>query len=160
FLYFARTVKETGQPLERDLIWLSVADEEQHSKYGMAWIAEHEPELLDAEYALNEGGGFTLPLGGQRIYVCETAQKGSVTVTLRAKGSPGHGAVPRQDNAIVRLGRALHRLALAPLPLHSTATVQQFIHSLAERQPQPKRALLPQVLSPLFSEAILRTLPD
>jgi acetylornithine deacetylase/succinyl-diaminopimelate desuccinylase-like protein len=46
------------------------------------------------------------------------------------------------------------------LPLHNTATVRQFIHTLAQRQPQPQRTLFPQVLNPLFSEAILRTLPD
>jgi acetylornithine deacetylase/succinyl-diaminopimelate desuccinylase-like protein len=101
FLHFARLVKETGQPLDRDLILLAVADEEQESVHGMAWIAEHQPELLDAEYALNEGGGFALDLEGQRIYVCATAEKGQVLITLRATGSPGHGAV--QGNRILIL---------------------------------------------------------
>jgi acetylornithine deacetylase/succinyl-diaminopimelate desuccinylase-like protein len=160
FLHLTRTAKAAGSLLRRDLILLAVADEEQQSTHGMAWIAAHEPGLLDAEYALNEGGGFTLTLGGQRIYVCATAEKGGAPITLRAKGTPGHGAVPHQNNAIVRLGRALHRLALAPLPLHVTATTQQFIQTLAATQPQPKRWLLPQILNPLFSEAILRSLPD
>lgn len=160
FLHLARAAKETGQSLSRDILFLAVADEEQHSTHGMAWIAEHEPELLDAEYALNEGGGFTLSLGGQRIYVCETAQKGGAPVTLRARGSTGHGALPHQDNAILRLGRALQRLAHAPLPLHTTTTVQQFIHTMAQTQPQPTRTLFPQVLSPLMSETILRILPN
>jgi acetylornithine deacetylase/succinyl-diaminopimelate desuccinylase-like protein len=160
FLHLARATKETGHRLDRDLILLAVADEEHNGTHGMAWIAEHEPALLDAEYALNEGGGFALDLEGQRIYVCAMAEKGRVLVTLRAAGSPGHGAVPHNNNAIVRLGRALHRLALAPLPLHATATMQQFVHALAAIQPQPRRTLFPRVLSPLFSEAILRTLPD
>lgn len=160
FLYLSRRVNETGEPLDRDLILLVVADEEHNSTHGMAWIAEHEPALLDAEYALNEGGGFTLNLRGQRIYVCATAEKGRVLVTLRARGLPGHSAVPHNNHAITRLARALHRLAASPLPLHATTTVQQFIHALAQTQPQPKRLLLPQILNPLFSETVLRTLPD
>src|SRR5436309_15379250 len=131
FLHLARAAHETGQALDRDLLRLSVADEEQHGTHGMAWIAEHAPELIDAEYALNEGGGFALEFGGKRIYVCATAEKGRAIVTLRAKGSPGHGAVPHQHNAIVRLAGALHRLAFAPLPLHITATMRQFIAAVA-----------------------------
>lgn len=160
FLHLARHTKATGQLLDRDLLLLAVADEEQNSTHGMAWIAEHEPALLDAEYALNEGGGFAVDLGGQRIYICATAEKGRVLITLQATGSPGHAAFPHNNNAIVRLARAIHRLASPPLPLHTTTTVQQFIHTLATTQPQPKRLLLPQVLSPLFSEAILHSLPD
>jgi acetylornithine deacetylase/succinyl-diaminopimelate desuccinylase-like protein len=160
FLHLARSAKETGHHLDRDLILLAVADEEQNGTHGMAWIVEHEPALLEAEYALNEGGGFTFSLGGQRIYVCATAEKGRVLVTLRATGLPGHGAVPHKNNAIARLGRALHRLASSPLPLHRTATVEQLIQTLALIQPQPQRLLLPQVLNPLISEMTLRTFPD
>jgi acetylornithine deacetylase/succinyl-diaminopimelate desuccinylase-like protein len=160
FLHLARSVKNTGDTLDRDLILLAVADEEQSSTHGMAWIAEHEPALLDAEYALGEGGGFTLSLRGQRIYVCATAEKGRVLVTLRATGSLGHSAVPHNTDAITRLARALHRLALSPLPLHATTTVQQFIRALAQTQPQPKRLLLPRILNPLISEIVLRSLPD
>jgi acetylornithine deacetylase/succinyl-diaminopimelate desuccinylase-like protein len=160
FLHLARALKETGHSLDRDLILLAVADEEQNGTHGMAWIAEHEPELLEAEYALNEGGGSTLSLGEQRIYLCATAEKGRVLVTLQATGSPGHGSIPHNNNAIVRLSRALHRLASFPLPLHRTTTVQQFVQTLIQTQPQPKRMLFSQVLNPLVSETILRTLLD
>ncbi|TMC16835.1 MAG: M20/M25/M40 family metallo-hydrolase, partial [Chloroflexi bacterium] len=160
FLHLARAAHETGQALDRDLLLLAVADEEQHGTHGMAWIAKHAPELIDAEYALNEGGGFALAFGGKRIYVCATAEKGRAEVTLRATGLPGHGAVPHQHNAIARLARAIHRLTLAPLPLHITATMRDFIAAVATTQPQPKRTLVPQLLSPFFSEAALRAMPE
>ncbi len=159
-LHLARVQRETGQRLERDLVLLAVADEEQHGTYGMAWIVQHEPALLDAEYAINEGGGFALDFGGTRIYLCATGEKGSVEVRLRAQGEPGHGSVPHANNAIVRLGRALSRIGASPLPLHVTETVRHFVQTLASTQKQPQRALLPGLLNPLVSETVLRAFPD
>jgi len=159
-LHLARMTKETGHTLNRDLVLLAVADEEREGTHGMAWIAEHEPALLDTEYALNEGGGFAIDLRGKRIYVCETAQKGRALVTMRAEGSPGHAAVPHSQNAIIRLARAITRIGTSSLPLHVTPTMRQFVMTLATTQPQPQRALLPQMLNPLLSDSILRAFPD
>lgn len=160
FLHFARQVKETGQLLSRDLIFLAVADEEHAGTHGMGWIVEHEPALVAAEYALNEGGGYAVEVGGARVYLCEVAQKGCVYITLRAHGKPGHGSIPHDDNAIAHLARAIYRVTRAPLPLHITNAARGVVKTLAATQVQPKQALLRQVLHPLFSEAILRTLPD
>ncbi len=159
-LHLARSAKETGHRLSRDLVLLAVADEEREGTHGMAWIAEHEPALLDAEYALNEGGGFALDMRGKRIYVCETAQKGRALVTVRAEGSPGHGAVPHSQNAIIRLARAITRIGASSLPLHVTPTMRQFVMALATTHPQPQRSLLLQMLNPLLSDSMLRAFPD
>src|SRR5262249_7147067 len=80
--------------------------------------------------------------------------------SLQATGSPGHGAVPHTNNAIVRLARAITRIGASSLPLHVTPTMRQFVTTLATTQPQPQRALLPQMLNPLLSDYILRAFPD
>lgn len=156
----ARRVRAGESPPSRDLIFLAVADEERSGAHGMAWIAEHMPELLDAEYALNEGGGMAIDLGKQRIYLCEAAQKGSVHVTLRATGRPGHAAFPHQESAVVRLSQAISRLAATPLPIHVTKTARRFIRMVAHTQPQPQRAVFLQALNPLFSESVMNRMPD
>lgn len=160
FLHFTRQAHNTNQRLGRDLLLLSVADEEVSSQNGMAWIIEHVPELVDAEYALNEGGGMGVDFGNQRIYLCETAQKGSMHITLRAKGAPGHASIPHGDNAIARLARALTRVTSAPLPMHVIPTARHLIQFLAATQSQPRRSLLLQVMNPLLSERVLGLLPD
>jgi len=141
FLHFARQVQMSDQRLDRDLLLHSVADEEVGAKYGMSWIVENEPELVDAEYALNEGGGMGLDFGKQRVYLCEMAQKGSIHITLLAKG-------------------ALTRITYAPLPMRIIPTSRRLIELLAATQTQPRRSLLLQVLNPLLSERVLSLLPD
>ncbi|MBA3825161.1 MAG: M20/M25/M40 family metallo-hydrolase [Ktedonobacterales bacterium] len=160
FLHFARRVRATGQPLRRDLILLAVADEEDSGTHGMQWICEHMPELVAAEYALNEGGGMGIDLGKQRIYPCEMAQKGAMRVTLRAQGAPGHAAVPHGDLAVRRLAQALERLTAAPLPMHVIPTVRRFIGVIAATQVGAQRAMLGQLTNPMLSERVLAALPN
>lgn len=160
FLHFARQARATGQRLNRDLILLAVADEEASGTHGMRWITEHLPELVEAEYALNEGGGMGIDLGQQRIYPCEMAQKGAMRVTLRALGAPGHAAVPHTDLAVRRLAQALEHLMAAPLPMHVIPTVRRFVAALAATQAPPQRAMLGQLTNPLLSQRVLAALPD
>ncbi|GCE21724.1 M20/M25/M40 family metallo-hydrolase [Dictyobacter kobayashii] len=157
-LHMARQVREGGPLPGRDIILLAVADEERSGTWGMRWVVENMPELVDAEYALNEGGGFAFELGGQRLYVCETAQKGCAHITLRASGTPGHGSVPHNDNAIARLARAIRRLHTTPLPMHVTPTTRTFLQALAATQTRARGLLLQQVLNPALSEMILKGL--
>ena len=160
FLLFARQAQVSDQRLDRDLFLLSVADEEVGAKYGMSWIVENAPELVDAEYALNEGGGMGVDFGKQRVYLCEMAQKGSIHITLRAKGAPGHASIPHGDSAIARLARALTRISSAPLPMRIIPTSKRLIELIAATQTQPRRSLLLQVMNPLLSEVVLGLLPD
>ena len=160
FLHFARSQRETGATLSRDLVLLAVADEEQFGTFGMAWIVEHKLEWLDAEYALNEGGGTTVEMGGQRVYLCEAAQKGSALLTLHAHGKPGHASIPHRDNAIARLSRAIATLTNYPQPLHVIPTTRRLIELLADLQKQPQKNIFLQTLNPLLSDRVLGIMPN
>ncbi len=156
----ARHIRAGGALPQRDLIFLAVADEERSGLLGMQWLVRHRPELLDVEYALNEGGGSSVMIGDREVFVLEAAQKGSAHITLRAEGAPGHASVPHDDNAILRLARALDHLGAGPLPLHVIPTTQRFFDVLAEVAPTPVANIFRLALQSERSEWALRQLPD
>ncbi|MDA0335195.1 MAG: M20/M25/M40 family metallo-hydrolase [bacterium] len=145
-------------PLKRDLVLIAAADEEVGGTYGMAWLAEHHPEWLDAEYGINEAGGFAVLVDGQPIYTCQVAEKGGADIDLVAHGRPGHSSVPHDDNAIVHLGEALKALG-GSLPHHLTPSVRAFFGAAAAAaRPEVGRLLL-DLLDPVRSAGALASLP-
>lgn len=149
-------LKRQGFTPKRDIIMAATADEEAGGKFGVGWLVENHWPLIEAEYAINEGGGFGLDLGGRRVYAIQTAEKGVCWMKLRATGKPGHASTPRGDNAVVHLAEALAHIAHAKLPQHRTATVEAFIKGLAKTQKFPASVLLPLVLNPVFEPSLLK----
>ncbi len=153
-------VKREGIKLKRDLVLVAAADEELGATYGVDWLAKNHPDVFDAEYGINEAGGFTVMIDGRPLYLVQVAEKGSAPVDLVAKGKPGHSSVPHDQNAIVRLGRALAWLGEAKLPHHPPDSVQAFFESAADAQADDRIAeLLLAVLDPNQSDEALRELP-
>jgi acetylornithine deacetylase/succinyl-diaminopimelate desuccinylase-like protein len=139
-----------GVPLKRDLILAATAAEEGGGPAnGAAWLVRHRKDLIDAEYVINEGGGFPLEIGGKRFYVCQSAEKGGFQVDLVGKGTPGHASVPTDDNAIVHLAQAVGRLGAGRLGFHVTETARQFFERVAAAQDRREHAqLLRDMLEP------------
>ena len=100
-------LKRTCVPLKRDVIYMAAADEECGGHAGAGWVVAHRPELIQAEYALNEGGGSGFQINGRRYYPVQTAEKGTVRFRLRTHGRPGHGSVPHEENGILTLATLL-----------------------------------------------------
>lgn len=128
-------LKRAGLALDRDVILAATADEEAGGFQGIGWLLGQHPDLLDAEYCINEGGGEGFRLRDRTFYICQTGEKGMCPLRLTARGRPGHGSVPHDDNAIVHLAQAIDRLAHAELPLHPTDTATAFLDSLGEYRP-------------------------
>ena len=98
-------------PLHRDVIFLSEADEESQP-YNTTWLAKSHWEEMDCEFALNEGGWVMQnEKGGVRYVSISTADKTSVTLLVTAKGTSTHSSMPRPDNAIFTLAKALSKVA-------------------------------------------------
>ena len=148
------------RPLKRDLIFAAVADEEAGCDEGSRFLVEKHPDRVRAEYAVGEAGGFTVNVQGKAIYPVQVAEKGTVWMTLKAKGSPGHGSMPREDNAVVRLSEAIARLGRTKLPHHLTAAAAAYIDAIAAAAPMPQSLLLRQLKNPLFAGRILKLIPD
>jgi acetylornithine deacetylase/succinyl-diaminopimelate desuccinylase-like protein len=154
-----RLAREGVRP-KRDLIFAGVADEEAGCRHGSLWLCENHVDLVRSEFAIGEGGGFNIRIAGQEFYTVQVAEKGVCWVTARATGEPGHGSMPRQDSAVVRLTDAIARLGKQGLPRHASAPVQEFVSALASSLPAPMRPIVEMLGSPRFGPALLRVIPD
>jgi len=150
------TLKREGTPLKRDVIFAATADEETGGEQGMAWLVKNHPDWVDCEYAINEGGGFGIQIGSKRFYLVQTGEKSVCWMKFTATGTPGHGSIPRDDNAVAKLSAVLARIAAARLPQHRTATMERLVHALAKAQKFPANIMLPLLLNPLFEPLILK----
>jgi acetylornithine deacetylase/succinyl-diaminopimelate desuccinylase-like protein len=151
-------LKRQGLSLERDVIFAAVADEEAGSANGSLYLVERHPELVRAEYVLNEVGGHTFYVGAERFYPVQVAEKGICWFEITARGQAGHGSMPHAHNAIVRLARAVAALGSARLPHHRTPVVESFLRALAERAPFPQGKVFPFLLNPRLADHLLRVL--
>jgi len=132
FLALARQQQAGRARFARDLILAATADEETDDNQGMGPLCAAHPELLRAEYAWSEFGGYPLPVGGKTFYPIQTGEKGTAWLTLRVSGTPGHASIPRDDNAVVKLARVLDRLDRLRLPLRLTPTARAMLKGLAD----------------------------
>jgi acetylornithine deacetylase/succinyl-diaminopimelate desuccinylase-like protein len=147
--------KRAGVRPKRDIIYAATADEEAGGAMGVKWLLEEHPDLLDAEYALSEFGGFSMTVGGQRFYLCQTGEKGVNWLKIRTQGRPGHGSMPHTDSAVLRLSEAVAKLGQASLPLHVSPTARAMIEGMARVQPE-----LTGLLSPETNAQVLAQLPS
>jgi acetylornithine deacetylase/succinyl-diaminopimelate desuccinylase-like protein len=148
-------LKRLGVRLERDVVFAAVADEEAGSNFGARFLVEKHPELVRAEYVLNEIGGYTFYFGDAVFYPVQVAEKGICWFELVAEGTPGHGSMPRPDNAVVKIGRAIEALGRIRLPQHNTPVVETFLRALAERAPLAQRKAMPLLLQPRLAGLLL-----
>ena len=123
-------LKRRNIRLNRDIILLAEADEEAGST-GIQWLAANAWPKIDAEFALNEGG-FILETRGRRLFQIQTAEKIPTRVTLTARGTAGHGSLPRPDNPVVRLSRAINRLVDAEQPVRLNGTTRRYLREIAK----------------------------
>jgi acetylornithine deacetylase/succinyl-diaminopimelate desuccinylase-like protein len=140
-------LKRTGVPLKRDVIYMAEADEETGGHLGAEWVVEHYPELIRAGYALNEGGGSGFEINDKVYYTVETAEKGGARFKLRATGDPGHGSIPHENNAIIRLAEMLSQVRNNQPPIHFTTTLRGMIEGIASAQPPEVAAAFRAVLA-------------
>lgn len=137
---FARAVMmlaEQRVPLARDVIFLVEADEEGGS-YGTSWLAERHWDKIACEFALNEGGWIIKgPDGGVRYVSISTGDKVSVSMVVTAKGTSTHSSMPRSDNAIFTLAKALAKLGDYETEPHLIPITREFFGTLARTSPEP-----------------------
>ncbi len=124
-------LKEREVPLDRDVIFVAFADEEAGGAFGADWMWKHHRDLIDAEFAINEGGGSPMEIEGHRFYGCQVAEKGSTHLRMTVTGTPGHASVPLDDTAMSRLGEALARLHAWQSPTVFTPTVRAMLTTIA-----------------------------
>jgi acetylornithine deacetylase/succinyl-diaminopimelate desuccinylase-like protein len=151
-------LKRRGVPLSRDVILVANADEETNST-GAEWFTREKRALLrDAEFLLNEGGHNRVgPEGRTEYYGVGVTEKIPYWVRLTARGSAGHGSIPRPDNASARIARALGRVAAYETPIKLTPPAERYFKDLATRETDPlRRRWLANPAAALKNAAALR----
>ena len=120
--------------LDRDVIFLAEAGEEGTTRFGIDYMVENHWDEIAAEYCLAEGGGTVSRDGDVRYVAIATTEKFPMRVRLVAHGTAGHGSVPRIDNAVTALARAVDRVAVWQTPLRLNETTRAYFDRLAETQ--------------------------
>ena len=132
-------LKREKVELDRDVIFLAVADEEADGT-GTDWFIAHQPELLEnAEFLINEGGENLLDNGKVKYVGVDVGEKTTFWLHLVAHGRPGHASRPIPDSAPNRLVHALDRILAYRTPLRVLPVVDEFLREMAPYEP-PEQA--------------------
>jgi len=146
-------MKAQGVTPSRDIVLALTADEEGGDANGAEWLVKEHRDLVDAAYAINEGGGGTLTGSGMEVkplfHSVQAAEKVYQDFTLTATNPGGHSSVPRPDNAIYQLADALARLPKFAFPVALNPTTRAFFEQTAKvEKPEIAAAMRAIVANP------------
>jgi acetylornithine deacetylase/succinyl-diaminopimelate desuccinylase-like protein len=140
-----RLKREGFQP-DRDIIVALTADEEGGEENGVVWLLENHPDLIDAEYALNEGGDGSLKDGVRVANSVQASEKVYQSFTLEVTNPGGHSSLPVKNNAIYRLADALIRIRAYDFPVVLNEITRTFFERSAELEEDELAAAMQGVL--------------
>ena len=133
-------------PLARDVIFLSEADEEG-GQYNTLWLSQEHWDKIDCEFALNEGGWIIKNADGSVRYVSlSTADKHSASLLLTARGTSTHSSMPRPDNAIFTLSKAMAKIADYDTQPNLIDSTREFFATLEATSKPPMSAYFHNLL--------------
>jgi acetylornithine deacetylase/succinyl-diaminopimelate desuccinylase-like protein len=124
-------LKRYGVELDRDIIFLAESGEEGTPHVGINYMVEHHWDVIDAEYCLAEAGTGIIDNGMVSIVTIETTEKMPRRATLVAKGTPGHGSVPRIDNAVFILAQAVAKAGAWKTEARLNKTTRTYFQRMA-----------------------------
>lgn len=154
-------LKRNSVPLDRDVIFLAESGEEADvTGVGINFMVNQHFSEIDAEFALTEGGGATLVDGSVKTVRIGTAEKVPARVRLVAKGTSGHGSVPRLDNANVHLAAAVHKAGTWETPMRLTETTRAYFTALASISAPADAARYNALLDPRRAAGAARYLAE
>jgi acetylornithine deacetylase/succinyl-diaminopimelate desuccinylase-like protein len=95
------------------------------------WLLEQHRPLIDAAFAINEGGGGMLRNGKATRNHVQASEKIVVNFRLTTKNLGGHSSLPVKNNAITRLAAGLVRLGAFDFPVHLSAVTRLWFERVA-----------------------------
>ncbi|HEX4837867.1 MAG TPA: M20/M25/M40 family metallo-hydrolase [Solirubrobacteraceae bacterium] len=148
------------RPARGELLVVAVVDEETGGELGARWLCETHPEQVRCDMLVNEGGGSSFELDGQRYYGVCCAEKGVFRFTVSTDGTAGHASMPKLgENALLKMAPVLERFAGRQPSLQPTAEPLAFLRGVGEDEHDPAGALrrlgerdprLLRMLEPMF----------
>ncbi len=132
-LSVVRARQRAGAIPDRPITLVFTADEEAGGVHGAHWLVDEHPELFEGcTEAIGEVGGFSTEVGGQRLYLIESGEKGIAWMRLRARGTAGHGSMRNPDNAITHLASGLLALGEHDWPAEPGPSMQLLLAKVRE----------------------------
>jgi acetylornithine deacetylase/succinyl-diaminopimelate desuccinylase-like protein len=141
--------KQEGYTPDRDIIVALETDEEilDRDALGIQWLLKNHRELIDAEFALNEGGSVGLKKGKPIRNSVQTSEKVSLSYKLEVSNRGGHSSLPTKDNAIYHLAEGLARLSKFIFPFKLNETTRAYFERIAEFEGDQTAADIRSVIS-------------
>jgi acetylornithine deacetylase/succinyl-diaminopimelate desuccinylase-like protein len=141
--------RQAGKAPKRTLkLALTCGEETTNAFNGADWLARNKPDLIAAEYALNEGGGGRYDVAGKPMGLgVQVGEKTVQNYKLEATNPGGHSSVPRPDNAITDLSRALVKVNTHEFPVQFNETTRSFFTTMARATPAPVSAAITTLLA-------------
>src|SRR5438552_2454874 len=133
-------LKEEGYKPDRDLILALTADEEGGNFNGVDWLVKNHKDLIDAEFAINEGGNGNMRRGKYLTNEVQASEKVFQNFRLESTNPGGHSSLPTKDNAIYHLAEGLARLARFDFPVQLNEVTRAYFLKSAEVEADPKNA--------------------
>jgi acetylornithine deacetylase/succinyl-diaminopimelate desuccinylase-like protein len=163
-------LKQEGFTSNRDLIVALTADEEGGTSNGVSWLLKNHRELIDAEFAINEGGGGEIKNGKRVMNTVQASEKVYQSFQLSVKNPGGHSSRPTKDNAIYQLAESLLRLSRYQFPARLNEVTTEYyrrsaaltagqtasdMRAIAQKTPDAKAVA--RLSESAYDNALLRT---
>ena len=132
--------RKEGFVPKRDLILALTADEEGGSFNGVSWLIKEHRDLIDAAFAINEGGSGRMKNGKHLYNGVGASEKVYVSFALTTQNKGGHSSVPRPDNAIYELAEGLTRLAKYQFPVELNEVTRTYFDRMSKIEEGPLAA--------------------
>lgn len=124
-------LKRGNAHINRDVIFLATADEEQFGDASLRMLIAKYWDKIAAGFAINEGGKVVLKNGKVQYVALQTGEKVSVNLSVTATGKGGHSSVPSKQNPVVHLAAAIEKTGNYTAPVHLTSIVRRYFEGLS-----------------------------
>lgn len=128
--------KRERLPFKRDIILALTCDEElgaQSEFNGVDFLIKNHRNLIDAEIALNEGGGGLLDKAGNpQRHGIQAGEKIFQSFQLEVTNPGGHSSIPPRENAIYRLTEGLSRLGRFDFPFRLSDVTRSYYERMSK----------------------------
>lgn len=115
---------------------------------GAKYLAEQKRDLIDAAFAVNEGGGGRLDASGKPQFLgIQVGEKLSQNYTLEVTNPGGHSSRPVPDNAIYHLAHAVTAIEALRFPVTFNATTRDYFTRMAKTRPADQQVAIAALLA-------------
>ncbi|WBH15731.1 M20/M25/M40 family metallo-hydrolase [Sphingomonas radiodurans] len=140
--------QEKYRPKRTIKLALTCGEETTYAFNGAQWLADNRPELVRAEFVLNEGGGGRTETNGKRqALAVQVGEKAAQNFTFAATNPGGHSSAPTPDNAIYELADAIKAVQGYEFPIKFTDTTRAFFGATSKALPAPMGPAITRLLA-------------